>query len=49
MANVWRMRAIGREAWYFKQPHKDVVYLHLFFNDGLSLNNLYGNGVLAEH
>jgi len=26
-----------------------VVYLHFFFNDGLTVNYLYDNGLLAEH
>jgi hypothetical protein len=49
MASFWRMYCHRRETWNSHIAHTIVVYLYFFFNDGLTVNYLYDNGLLAEH
>jgi len=49
MASIWRMCCHWRKAWNRHIANTVVVYLCFFFDYGLTIDNLYDNGVLAEY
>ena len=49
MAGIWSMCSHRWETRHCYITYTSVVYIHFFFNHGLSSDHLYGDGFLAEY